>query len=1128
SSALRALKAWLFGFPERTGDNFVHANDALLVGGTLVSEAGLTFSFFRRKKRKADLLDEQGDPVSSRTLATFLPILDQPVFESLYGIDHEGLVQGGEDILAQKGDVGQTLFSAGAGIHSLREVITDLEKQADELFKVRGSKQKINETLARYKHLQKTVKEAALSGRDWKTLQNELALAADTLKGVEQERAAKDRDRRRLDRIKQALPQLIQRERLRGAIAEMGTVVDLPDDFSEQNRLIEQQLHAACVERAGIRQKLEELDHSLTNLQVDHTVLEHAEAIEKLAQRLAVHEKAMQDRSRLMGMHSSNWSDAVFLLKQVNQSLVIERVEELRPLMGRRKLIQSLVVQQHEIQQAMRDVEKRVLKLTGEIQSRAITLSTLGVADDSDGLKQALRQARRLGEIDAVIEEKEQRLQESQLGCRQDLDKMGLWSGELVDLLSLPLPLRETISQYETLFQNLEDKKKEIEKRTAEVRTRLADVKKTIKTLRNSGEVPTEEELNQIRAKRQQGWTLLRRQWLDGEDVSREALVYDDALNLPDAYEKTVGQADATADRLRREADRVHQYAALIADENTFLELIQDMKNSGVAVAAERVEVTEAWCSCWAASRIDPLTPKEMQAWLNQIENLRFRVQESQKLAREVAVLRRDCLEARNRLLPEVQRLGAGKAFPGERLAPLLATGDQLADTISRTVEERQNLEAKQREAGIERDQLLQEQQQQASALTRWRQQWTELVSGLAVGSDILPAEAADLLENLQNCFAKLKEAEGFQKRINGIDTDARDFSEAVVALVETAAPDLKGQPLEQTVMQLSTRLKLAVEKRILRDKTTGERQKSAIEAQKNGSAIADLEKKQSAQCRLAGVETAEELGVAEERSRSLRAYQKALAEIERLLIEGAEGLTIEALETQAQSADADELTRKIAALTTDIEQVLDPQIRQLSERMGEKRTELSRMDGSARAAEAFEEGVQELACLSRLVNQYVTLKLATQVLGKEVERFRAENQDPVLNIASTYFRQLTLDSFSGLRTDEDDQGKPVLVGLRKDGSRIQVAQMSSGTRDQLYLALRFASLEWKLQSGEPMPFILDDILINFDDDRSRATLKAMAALSAKTQVILFTHHRRIVEEARHLQGPLELKIHNL
>ncbi len=101
SSSLRALKALLYGFPERTPDNFVHANDQLLVGGCLAGADGRELSFLRRKKRKADLLDPDGKPLDPGTLATFLHGIEPALFESLYGIDHKTLVQGGEDILAQ-------------------------------------------------------------------------------------------------------------------------------------------------------------------------------------------------------------------------------------------------------------------------------------------------------------------------------------------------------------------------------------------------------------------------------------------------------------------------------------------------------------------------------------------------------------------------------------------------------------------------------------------------------------------------------------------------------------------------------------------------------------------------------------------------------------------------------------------------------------------------------------------------------------------------------------------------------------------------------------------------------------------------------------------------------------------
>jgi uncharacterized protein YhaN len=87
---------------------------------------------------------------------------------------------------------------------------------------------------------------------------------------------------------------------------------------------------------------------------------------------------------------------------------------------------------------------------------------------------------------------------------------------------------------------------------------------------------------------------------------------------------------------------------------------------------------------------------------------------------------------------------------------------------------------------------------------------------------------------------------------------------------------------------------------------------------------------------------------------------------------------------------------------------------------------------------------------------------------------------------------------------------------------------MSSGSRDQLFLALRLATLVWRAEGGEPMPLILDDILINFDDTRSRATLELLTEISATTQVILFTHHRRIIEEVETLDGGDGVTIHHM
>jgi uncharacterized protein YhaN len=138
-------------------------------------------------------------------------------------------------------------------------------------------------------------------------------------------------------------------------------------------------------------------------------------------------------------------------------------------------------------------------------------------------------------------------------------------------------------------------------------------------------------------------------------------------------------------------------------------------------------------------------------------------------------------------------------------------------------------------------------------------------------------------------------------------------------------------------------------------------------------------------------------------------------------------------------------------------------------------------------------------------------LRLAMALLKSTMDIYRKRNQGPILERAGEYFSTLTCGAFRGLEADLNDEGEPVLVGLRATpgpNQRTRVEGMSTGTTDQLYLALRLAAIERYLDSGaEPIPFITDDILIQFDDERSRATLECLVTLSQKTQVLLVTHH---------------------
>lgn len=74
------------------------------------------------------------------------------------------------------------------------------------------------------------------------------------------------------------------------------------------------------------------------------------------------------------------------------------------------------------------------------------------------------------------------------------------------------------------------------------------------------------------------------------------------------------------------------------------------------------------------------------------------------------------------------------------------------------------------------------------------------------------------------------------------------------------------------------------------------------------------------------------------------------------------------------------------------------------------------------------------------------------------------------------------------------------------DGELVRVSGLSTGTADQLYLALRVASVDDYLDRANALPFVADDLFINFDDARAAAGFEVLCQLSRKTQVLFFTH----------------------
>ena len=89
----------------------------------------------------------------------------------MFSLDHVRLQAGGKEILEAKDDVGQMLFSAGAGIVGLRECLGELSAEAEELWSARRARhRKFYIASDKLTDAQSTLREQTITASKWREL----------------------------------------------------------------------------------------------------------------------------------------------------------------------------------------------------------------------------------------------------------------------------------------------------------------------------------------------------------------------------------------------------------------------------------------------------------------------------------------------------------------------------------------------------------------------------------------------------------------------------------------------------------------------------------------------------------------------------------------------------------------------------------------------------------------------------------------------------------------------------------------------------------------------------------------------------------------------------------------------
>ncbi|MCH9632774.1 MAG: hypothetical protein S4CHLAM6_11160 [Chlamydiae bacterium] len=153
-----------------------------------------------------------------------------------------------------------------------------------------------------------------------------------------------------------------------------------------------------------------------------------------------------------------------------------------------------------------------------------------------------------------------------------------------------------------------------------------------------------------------------------------------------------------------------------------------------------------------------------------------------------------------------------------------------------------------------------------------------------------------------------------------------------------------------------------------------------------------------------------------------------------------------------------------------------------------------------------------EIFELKNLLNSLLIAKTTVKFVKNTIWDFQEEFQRKILDKASTYFNELTDSRYVGLKLNFLDGKQSLLECTTASNKVLKISQLSEGTRDQLYLSLKFAFIEIYFANNEPFPLILDDILVNFDDTRARKCLKIIQMISKNAQIVFLTHHKHLID----------------
>ncbi|MFW6116946.1 MAG: ATP-binding protein, partial [bacterium] len=142
---------------------------------------------------------------------------------------------------------------------------------------------------------------------------------------------------------------------------------------------------------------------------------------------------------------------------------------------------------------------------------------------------------------------------------------------------------------------------------------------------------------------------------------------------------------------------------------------------------------------------------------------------------------------------------------------------------------------------------------------------------------------------------------------------------------------------------------------------------------------------------------------------------------------------------------------------------------------------------------------------LDRLRERLAVYRLTRTVLQEAKDQAMRSARDELEPRIAAHLAHLTQGRYARVRADEELNLR-VLSSQKDRWVAADSPELSSGTLDQLYLAVRLALVELLYQDARP-PLLLDDPFVKFDATRRQHALILCKEIAQVHQVLLFTCH---------------------